>query len=242
MSGRRNALFFGWTLALAAMALFAWLGHWQLGRMHEKQAMLDAVQAVLAQRHPQPLTSAADASRRQGYDWAAGEGVFANASAVLLDNQQRDGRSGVRVYRLFQPVSDAAPLLVELGWLPLSGDRRMPTVATPQGRLRLEGLLLPPPSAGIGSSRLETQADGNLLTVSLDMPALQTALHTPAIAARILRPDPEAKIGYARDLDVLPNTLPPEQHLGYAVQWFALSLAVLVTALVLTFRKKKPRP
>lgn len=243
MSGRRNALFFGWTLALAAMALFAWLGHWQLGRMHEKQAMLDAVQAVLAQRHPQPLASAGDASRRLGYDWAAGEGVFADAPAVLLDNQQREGRSGVRVYRLFQPASGATPLLVELGWLPLSGDRRMPAVAVPQGKLRLEGLLLPPPSAGIGSSPLQSQADGNLLAVSLDMPALQTALHTPAIAARILRPDPEAKIGYARDLDVLPNTLPPEQHLGYAVQWFALSLAVLATALVLTFRKKKkPRP
>lgn len=242
MSGRRNALLFGWTLALAAMASFAWLGHWQLGRMHEKQAMLDAVRAVLAQRHPQPLTSAADATRRQGYDWAAGEGVFADAPAVLLDNQQREGRSGVRAYRLFQPTSGATPLLIELGWLPLSGDRQMPAVATPPGRLRLEGLLLPPPSAGIGASPLQAQADGDLLAVSLDMPALQSALHAPAIAARILRPDPDAKIGYARDLDVLPNTLPPEQHLGYAVQWFALALAVLATALVLTFRKKKPRP
>lgn len=242
MSDRRNTLLFGWILTLATMILFAALGHWQLGRMHEKQAMLDAVQAVLAQRHAQPLAGAGDVSRRLGYDWAAGEGVFADAPAVLLDNQQREGRSGVRVYRLFQPASGATPLLVELGWLPLSGDRRMPTVATPQGKLHLLGLLLPPPSAGIGSSPPQVQADGNLLAVSLDMPALQTALHAPAIAARILRPDPEAKIGYARDLDILPNTLPPEQHLGYAVQWFALSLAVLATALVLTFRKKKPRP
>jgi cytochrome oxidase assembly protein ShyY1 len=49
--------------------------------------------------------------------------------------------------------------------------------------------------------------------------------------------DPAIPLGYARDLDVLPNTLPPERHLGYAVQWFGLALAVLVTALVLTFRK-----
>lgn len=242
MSGRRNALFFGWTLALAAMASFAWLGYWQLGRMHEKRAMLDAAQAVLTQRHAQPLASAGDASRRHDYDWAVGDGVFAAAPAVLLDNQQRDGRSGVRVYRLFQPASGAAPLLVELGWLPVSGERRMPAVAMPQGKLRLEGLLLPPPSAGIAPSRLQKQADGNLLAVSLDLPALRQALHSPALAPRVLRPDPDARIGYARDFDVLPNTLPPEQHLGYAVQWFALSLAVLATALVLTFRKKKSRP
>src|SRR3546814_3794695 len=49
-----------------------------------------------------------------------------------------------------------------------------------------------------------------------------------------------APLGYARDLDVLPNTLPPERHLGYAVQWFALALAVLAIAALLTFRKRKP--
>lgn len=242
MSDRRNALLLGWTLALAAMALFAWLGHWQLGRMHEKQAMLEAVHSVLTQRHARSLDSAADAARNHDYDWAAGEGVFTAAPAVLLDNQQHDGRSGVRAYRLFQPASGGAPLLVELGWLPLSGDRRMPTVPAPQGSVHLLGLLLPPPSAGIASSQLQIQADGSLLAVSLDPATLRTALHSPAIAARILRPDPAAKIGYARDFDILPNTLPPEQHLGYAVQWFALALAVLATALILTFRKKKSRP
>ncbi|HKN77649.1 MAG TPA: SURF1 family protein, partial [Lysobacter sp.] len=54
------------------------------------------------------------------------------------------------------------------------------------------------------------------------------------------RLDPKLPGGYARDLDILPNTLPPERHLGYAVQWWALSIAVLVTALVLTFRKPRP--
>ncbi|MCL1635940.1 SURF1 family protein [Luteimonas sp. SX5] len=223
------------------MALFAGLGRWQLGRMHEKQAMLDAAQAVLTRRQAKPLSSAGDAARRHDYDWAAGEGRFAAAPAVLLDNQQRDGRPGVRAYRLFQPASDAMPLLVELGWLPLPGDRRMPAVPAPQGVLRLEGLLLPPPSAGIAAAPLQAQDDGSLLALSLDMQALPAALRSPPIAARILRPDPANKIGYARDLDILPNTLPPERHLGYAVQWFALALAVLVTAFVLTFRKRRPR-
>ena len=241
MSGRRNALFWGWMLALVTAALFAGFGYWQLGRMHEKRTMLDAVQQVLSQRRAQPLTIADDAARRQQYDWVAGDGVFIAAPAVLLDNQQRDGRSGVRAYRLFQPARGGMPVLVELGWLPLPGDRRMPDVAQPSGVWRLEGLLLPPPSAGIASPRLQAQPNGDLLAVSLDLPTLRSALQVPAIAPRILRPDPAAKIGYARDLDILPNTLPPERHLGYAVQWFALALAVLVTALVLTFRKRSSR-
>jgi cytochrome oxidase assembly protein ShyY1 len=42
-----------------------------------------------------------------------------------------------------------------------------------------------------------------------------------------------------RDLEILPNTLTPERHLGYAVQWFGLAITVLVVALVLTFKRKK---
>ena len=42
-----------------------------------------------------------------------------------------------------------------------------------------------------------------------------------------------------RDLEILANTLTPDRHLGYAVQWSGLAITVLVVALVLTLRKKK---
>ena len=45
-----------------------------------------------------------------------------------------------------------------------------------------------------------------------------------------------------RDLDILPNTLTPERHLGYAVQWFGLAAAVFVVALVLTLRARRRSP
>ena len=61
----------------------------------------------------------------------------------------------------------------------------------------------------------------------------------PRLPPRVLRLDPTDPLGYARDLDILPNTLPPQRHLGYAVQWFALAAAVLATALLLPFRKPR---
>ena len=100
----------GWTLALLAMVLFAALGRWQLGRMHEKQAMLDAVAATLAARDPKPLAVAADPARARDYDWAAGEGRFPDCPALLLDNQQREGRAGVRVFRV-----PALPEVIRMG-------------------------------------------------------------------------------------------------------------------------------
>jgi cytochrome oxidase assembly protein ShyY1 len=43
-------------------------------------------------------------------------------------------------------------------------------------------------------------------------------------------------LGYARDLELLPNTLPPERHRGYALQWFGLAFATFAAALFVTFR------
>ena len=240
---RRRNLVAWWLLAALVAAGLASLGAWQLDRMHQKQAMLDAVQDVLARRDARPLASAADAARVRDYDWAAGSGHFVEALPVLLDNQQRDERPGVRVYRVFQPsAADAAPLLVELGWLPLPGDRRLPPVPRPEaeGGMEVAGLLAPPPSHGIMAAVATPQPGGQLLATGLDMSALGAQLGQPALAPRVLKLDPDAPLGYARDLDVLPNTLPPGQHLGYAVQWFALALAVLAIAALLTFRKRKP--
>ena len=45
-----------------------------------------------------------------------------------------------------------------------------------------------------------------------------------------------------RDLVILPNTLTPARHLGYAVQWFGLALTVLVVAVVLTFEVDEEHP
>lgn len=237
---RRGTLLLGWLLALATIIGFCRLGAWQLARMHEKQTMLDAVQHTLAARETRPLALAADMARTRGYDWAGGDGHFVDAPALLLDNQQRDDRNGVRVYRVFQPNDpNAAPLLVELGWLPLPGNRKLPDVPRPSGKTHVAGLLAPPPSHGILAASPAPQPNGTLLAAGFDLSSLRGALRQPRLAPRVLKLDPALPLGYARDLDVLPNTLPPQRHLGYAVQWFALALAVLVTALLLSFRKQK---
>jgi len=230
-----------WILAIIVIALFCRAGVWQLDRAKQKQAMLAESQQVLADRKPLPLSAASDPARKTAYDWTAGEGRFALAPAVLLDNQSQGDRAGIRVYRVFLPASAAPPLLVEMGWLPLPGDRALPVIETPPGLVHVAGLLAPPPSPGIAGAQATPQADGNLLAIGLDRAALAVALKKPNLAPRVLKLDPALELGYARDLDILPNTLPPERHLGYAVQWFGMALAVLVTALVLTLRKRRLR-
>lgn len=231
----------GWVMAVLVMAGFASLGVWQLDRARQKEAMLAEADRVLTQRTAVALGNAANPARASVYEWAQGEGHFLQAPAVLLDNQNYQGRPGIRVYRVFQPAGNVLPLLVELGWLPLPGDRRLPHIESFEGLSQVAGLLAPPPSAGISQAIALPQPDGDLLATQLDHRVIADALGLPALAPRVLRLDPALKTGYARDLDILPNTLPPERHLGYAVQWFGLAAAVLITALVLTLRSRRRR-
>lgn len=237
MSVRRHPAFL-WAIALLATALFARLGFWQLERADEKRDMLAKASSALSSRTPKPLRVIADRARAADYDWIEAEGRFADKPAVLLDNQQQGGKVGVRVYRVFV-LKDGLPVLVDLGWTALPPDRTLPRVARDVGRGRLVGLLLPPPGQGLDMGAPAKQSDDTLLATAIDLPSLRAALALPALAPRVLRPEQDPDLGYARDFDILPNTLPPERHLGYAVQWFGLAITALITALLLSWRKRR---
>jgi surfeit locus 1 family protein len=234
---RHHPLFL-WAIALLAMALFARLGFWQLERASQKREMLADVAAVLGAREPQPLSVIADQRRVHAYDWVRMEGRFAESPLVLLDNQQHGGRVGVRAYRVF--IADGgARILLDLGWVALPPDRTLPTLAADPARITLAGLMLPPPGQGIAAGGPAVQPDGTLLATAIDLPTLRTTLKQPALASRVFRPEPRSGLGFDRDFDILPNTLPPERHLGYAVQWFGLAVTVLIAALLLTWRARR---
>lgn len=237
MNVRRHPVFL-WAIALLATALFARLGFWQLERADEKRDMLSKASGALSSRAPKPLSAIADEARSMEYDWVEVEGRFAEAPAVLLDNQQRNGKVGVRAYRVFV-LNDGLPVLVDLGWTALPGDRTLPRVARDADRDRLAGLMMPPPGQGLNMGAPVRQSDDTLLATTIDLPALRVALKLPALAPRVLRPDNDPTLGYARDFDILPNTLPPERHIGYAVQWFGLAITVLITALLLSWRRRR---
>ncbi len=237
MNLRRNPVFL-WALALLATALFARLGFWQLERGEEKRDMLGKAASAVSLRVPKPLSVIADVERRADYDWVEVEGRFADSPAVLLDNQQQGGKVGVRAYRVFV-LKDGLPVLVDLGWSALPPDRTLPRVLRDVQRDRLAGLLMPPPGQGLDMGAPVQQSDDTLLATAIDLPTLRVALDLPALAPRVLRPDNDPGLGYARDFDILPNTLPPERHIGYAVQWFGLAITVLITALLLSWRRRR---
>ena len=226
-----------WLLAAAAGVLaFGALGAWQWSRGEHKQALL-AAQAAALQAAPVALAKAlADDARVQR---GADSGTL-RTPLLLLDNQRRGDAVGVRAYGV--AATAQGEVLVDLGWLPLPGDRSLPAVAPPRGRVELRGLLVPWPGQGLrlGENPWPAALESPPLLSYLDAGEIERAFEAD-LPARVLRLDPAFGFGWERDLELLPNTLPPERHRGYAVQWWGLSATVAIVYLVLTARALRRR-
>lgn len=236
---RQHTRLIGWVAAVAVMVVFCLLGRWQLQRMEQKQALLD--QEVPAREQTLALGAALAAPPQ--LRWVEDHGQFL-AGTVLLDNQMREGRAGLKVYQPFRSDSGAV-VLVDLGWLPMPADRTVPAITPREGPAKLAGLLAPPPAPGLAVGPAMTAAGQPGVWLASRMPPQEVAaaLKLPGgLPYSVLRLDPALPGGYARDLELLPNTMPPSRHLGYAVQWFGLALTVLVVALVLEWRRQRHDP
>lgn len=222
--------------ALLGVAGFCTLGAWQWSRGAQKQAMLAGQAAALAS----PPVAIEGALAQDAVRRVEGRATF-RSPLLLLDGQHRDGVVGVRVYGLAD-VANGPAVLAELGWLPLPGNRTLPAVAPPQGEVDVAGLLVAWPGPGLRAAATPWPAtlSGPVLVNYLDADEIGAAFNT-ALPRRIVKLDPSLPYGWPRDLDLLPNTLPPERHRGYAVQWFALAATVAIVYLVLTVRAARRR-
>ncbi|MEZ5544098.1 MAG: SURF1 family protein [Lysobacteraceae bacterium] len=229
-----------WFWAMPALLLaagFAALGFWQQSRGEQKREWLAAWEHALA-AEPVPFAQATSRSEDSPPLRVQGELRFRAAPRMLLDNQQREGRIGVRAYALADTEGLAAPLLVELGWLPMEADRALPAFEVPQDPRHVSGVLVQMPGQGLKLGENPWKAGGDPVLLTYLSPEEIKAAAGTSLTPGLLRPDPQLPLGFARDTVLLPNTLPPERHYGYAVQWWGLSATVIVVYLVLAWRRK----
>lgn len=224
-----------WLLVtVVACTLFASAGFWQIGRAHQKEAMLAQFAKALdaqpvsideALQNPDGPRPVRDTlTRRVDTPW------------LLLDNQRRGEAVGVLAFAVYESP-DATPVVVNMGWLPLPPSREIPALLEPPATLSARGLLVDFPAQGLrlGDHSSGGIGAGPLLLTYLDPIELGQRLGM-TLAPRMLRLAPDMPVGFTRDLDVLPNTLPAEQHYGYAFQWFGFAAAAACIFLILSLR------
>ena len=225
-----------WTLSLILIPLaagFAWLGTWQLNRMHEKQQLIDSFELAPELEWPLALTDTRPYSRVRV------RGEYERSWHVLLDNKVLGGRAGVHVLSLFYPTQ-GKPVLVNRGWLPMAPDRSsLPGVPTPSGLVTISGMLGVPDQSGLrlGQPQALGNLAGSVLVTYLDLDAINAATGGILSSRMVLlaADDPSGFDGR----DWRPTVILPSQHGAYAVQWFALALATSIIWISLSWKRWK---
>ena len=224
----------GWLLSLwvlAFMPVLLGLGWWQLERAEEKrhmQAAIDQAESAV----PLPLH---EALRLQDPAWRPVqlEGRFDARYIWLLDNRIRDGRAGIEVLQAFHELSSGKRILVNRGWLPWPDRRVVPKIETPEGVQRLDAQIVAPSQAGfLQSDSSASQTWPRLISdIELESMGRQSNLKLLPHVARLRSGD---TAGFTLEWPALPMTA--SKHTGYAVQWFALALALLILFIWAGFR------
>ncbi|MHA7878715.1 MAG: SURF1 family protein [Saccharospirillum sp.] len=211
----------GWLLTIFVaffLPLFITLGVWQLGRAQEKSEL--EAQVLAGQQQIQPLLEQTEPLDYQRYRL---NGRLAGEFTWLLDNRTWQGQVG---YEVWVPLeTDSGWYLASLGWV-AAGDRRgdLPALQWPEQ-----------PREWIAQGRpLSRQF------VLADTP--MTEAWPQVIQA--LEPERMARqMGYAPPGGLLqleagqpgvgrviwqPSVVSETRHRGYALQWFAMALALAV--------------
>ncbi len=209
-----------WLPLLAALffiGLTIWLGLWQLGRADEKRARQAAFDAAAAMPVAVASTLPTTLYRRVRLS-----GRFDTGYQIYLDNRMHQGRPG---YHLIVPlIYPGGVVLVNRGWLPAAGDHSLTPIAPPaSAEVTLEGVLAPAQGRYL---ELAGRNDSGPVWQNLDLARYRAwyqkrgelpdrmLLQTSPADDGLLREWPRPDTGVAR-------------HLGYAVQWFAMSAAIV---------------
>ena len=219
--------------AIAGIVITAMLGNWQLNRAAQK--------ADLQMRLQQAARGPAVAIGRETtdadtllYHPVTARGQFDAPRTVYIDNRVHQGTVGYLIVSPLRLTGGDRYVLVQRGWVAAGPDRKsLPAVATPPGEVEIAGVATPgnPPLFEL-SSQVQT---GNLWqNLTVDRYRQQFGIDLQPI---IIQQHNELPDGLVRDWQ-LPS-LGIERHRGYAVQWFAMALVILILYLVLNVRRTR---
>lgn len=216
-------------VALLLFALLIGLGFWQLDRAQQKKA-LQAAFAIQSAHAPLALERLDPGALTSRYRRVSARGRYDGEHQVLFDNQISEGRPGYHVLTPLKLASGGA-ILVNRGWLVADpARRRTPDVAVSEAEVIVQGRIGQPANPGLQFA--EQGEEWPRVVQSVDYQRLSQALGYPLLPALILL-DADAEQGYRRDWQPRFGGFGPARHYGYAVQWFALALALAVIYIVM---------
>lgn len=225
-AAERFRVAFDWrvtALVVLLLPLLVSLGLWQLDRAEEKRQL----EALFAQRQAAGPVAIDDLTLDGDlrYQPVRLRGSYLPDRNLLLDNRIHHGRFGYEVVTPFQLADDKRIVLVNRGWLAGDSARRsLPRIDAVVGIVELVGVIHVP-QGSLMMLADETATGWPRVVQSIDIDSLRGALAGPLFPYTV-RLQPTAPGAYEPNWSVV--NLSPQKHTGYAVQWFAMSVALIV--------------
>ena len=216
--------------SLLMMPLLLCLGVWQLDRADEKQQIVD-YHAVNQQLPPVTTVEELVADRDHQYRLAWLRAKVDNQRVIILDNRVKNGRPGYEILQTAKVSGLTDKVLINRGWIEASLDRNiLPSISPIEGEVQLRGYLY---HALKGGYRLD---DG--ISQVQDWPS-RVGWITVERAEELFG---ESFLPYQLRLDQdsigalktgwTTVAVKPEKHVGYAVQWFAMAITLLIMTII----------
>jgi surfeit locus 1 family protein len=208
------------------------LGTWQVQRLHWKEGLIAARESRLAA--PAIDLPAEGDPKALEYRRVHFSGRYLYDREMYLAARTYNGETG---YQVMVPVAPAAgvPVLVDRGWIPLyRKDPASRPESYPAGTAEIDGYVRLPERPNLFTPA--NDPDHNMW-FSIDLAAMARYAGLPAVRPYYIQaapgPDPKAlPIGIPLKVDL------PNNHLQYALTWYALAVALLVTYILYMRRRR----
>jgi cytochrome oxidase assembly protein ShyY1 len=208
-----------------------------LDRANQKETLVHAYEAT-PDEAPRDLASVRGSGDLEDFQRVRTRGRFDRSKIIFLDNRTHQGRVGYQVLVPFDPVFGGDRVLVNLGWVPWTGDRRvLPQVEIPEGPVELVGMLKGPPEKVFRLGPDDPAPPGGPWVVQTLEPERLEALLGYAIEPFVVLLDPQRPYGFVREWRPAPY-MTPMKHRSYAFQWFALAAAVVLIYFSVNTRRR----
>ena len=228
------------TLAtLLVLPLLINLGLWQSNKAEHKQAMQDIYnkrgESAVVRIGAEPVNLESIRFSR-----VVARGYFEPAYQILLDNQIYQGQAGYHVITPLHISGSNMRILVNRGWVAMGADRNvLPVIDTPQTEVEVSGYAHEPSGKYLELARPdETQANWQQVWQNLDIKRYKSAVPFSIHPVSVLLDPASSAGGFVRDWPKPDARI--DVNRGYAIQWYLMSLALVVIYLVTNIKKIKP--
>lgn len=223
-------------LTLGLLPILVSLGIWQLHRADFKQQLQSRYNA--SAKHQPEWLHTLSASQDINYTPVKLQGQFDSQHIVFLDNKIYRHQIGYQVLVPFRPTLTHKAVLVNIGWIAQGRDRaQLPKFTVPNNEQLIYGMIseLSTKPFSLGANADPSYHAWPQRLQYIDIAALTHKLGYPIEPFMVLLA-PDQPFGLVRDWT--PAVLNPQMHLGYAFQWFALAVTLIILFIISSIKRR----